>query len=380
MSGRRLFVACSALDDSPSQIVSEKLASIEPYNNFSTSLSKHNFDIVDKYLISIIVKSKAGSKLCINSDMKLQKRAECSIDANVNCITVGGGYIAAGLTDGRLCLWRASDGELVFDDDMHLGPISCLSINTSLWVIFAASDTGRAAGWCIPDLFKDAQPDQTWSIHSLGITDMAVSTNGRVFTVGKDKLLKCFDFCAGCEILSVSFENELTCLCLAHNEGIVYVGDVAGGIYPIYLTAESEIGERFDPGHSMAVTDLAISDDDRALYSISLDRYIHCWDTSSGVSIKNRQISGTPFSLKWLPDIPKEETDKQKGRPPRDQRGKPKGFPVLKKSKQTNRDELVSAPPSEIPMISPDEEAQIAITDVFLSKSLNSDSVKAELK
>lgn len=380
MSNRRLFVACSSLDDSPSQIVSEKLAAVEPFNNFSTSASKHNFDICDKYLVSVIAKNKSSAKLCINSDIKLQKRAECSIDSTVSCIAINGGYVAAGTTDGKLMLWKSADGELVFNQDMHIGPISCLAINTSIWVIFAASDTGRAAGWCIPDLFGSAEPEQTWSIHSLGITDMAVSTNGRVFTVGADKMLKCFDFCAGCEILSVSFENELTCVCLAHNESIVYVGDVVGGIYPVYLSAETEVGDKYDPGHSQAVTDLAISDDDRSLYSISLDKYIHCWDTSSGVSIKNRQISGTPFALKWLPDLSKEDAEKPKGRLPKEQRGKPKGFPILKKSMQGNRDELISAPPLEIPIITPDEEAQIAIADVCLNRATGIETVQAELK
>ena len=378
MNSRPLLVVCGGPNCGDSySIRSDNLATIMAYDGVKTIPSKNCCGINDKYILSMATSSSnSDSKILINRHMSLQNKGQCTIDKTIDCIDVAGGYVAAGTNDGRLLMWRASDGELVVEQNLNLGPLTVVRIDTSFWILYASSSTGRTGGWCIPDLFSSSTPVRDWSVHSLRINDMVISTGQRVFTVGNDKVLKCYDFAAGCEILSVSFENELTSVCLAHNESVVYVGDVTGGIYPVQLATEVDVSESFE-GHEVAITDLAISDDDRSLYSISLDSTIRRWDVSSGATVGNVTMKDKPFALRWLPIINEQKLEQPKGKRSKEQRqAQQKGFPNLKKTLQTvPRDELISAQADDFPILSLDDEAAIAIADVCLNRE-NQDSIK----
>ena len=371
MNSRPLLVVCGGPKSSESySIRSDNLATIMAYDGVKTLPNKNCCGIHDKYILSLATSSSnSESKVLINRHISLQNKGQCTVDKNIECIDVAGGYIAAGTNEGKLLMWRASDGELVVEQNLNLGPLTVIKIDTSFWILYASSSTGRTGGWCIPDLFSGSEPVRDWSIHSLKINDMVISTGQRVFTVGNDKVLKCFDFAAGCEILSVTFENELTSLCLAHNESVIYVGDVAGGIFPVQLAAEVDVSEPFE-GHELTITDLAISDDDRTLYSISIDSKIKRWDVSSGASIGNVTLKDPPFALRWLPLPNEPKLEQQAGKRTKEQKqAQQKGFPNLKKTLQTvPKDELVSAPADDVPILSLEEEAAIAVTDVCLHR------------
>lgn len=349
------------------------------YDGVKTVPNKNCCGIHDKYILSLSTSSNSESKILINRHISLQNKGQCSLEKVVECIDVAGGYVAAGTSDGRLLMWRASDGELVVQQNLNLGPLTVIKIDTSFWILYASSSTGRTGGWCIPDLFNGPSPVRDWAIHSLRINDMAITTGQRVFTVGNDKVLKCYDFAAGCEILSVTFENELTCVCVAHNESVVYVGDVTGGIYPVQLASEVEITESFE-GHEVSITDLAISDDDRSLYSIALDQTIRRWDVSSGATVGNVTLKDKPFSLQWLPLQNETKVEQPKGKRTKEQRqAQQKGFPNMKKTLQTvPKDELISAPSEDVPILSLEEEAAIAIADVCLNRE-NQDPIKVSM-
>jgi hypothetical protein len=232
--------------------------------------------------------------------------------------------------------------------------------------LIAGSGTGRIGVWSIPDLFTSTEPDRVYAIHSLGITDLAVSSGMRIFSVSSDKTAKCFDFCAGCEILGLNFPASLTCCALLNNESALYCGGNDGQIYQVELCQETGI-QKVLSGHSMEITDLRVSYDDRVLFSCSLDGTVRRWDTATGQTINQIQVRGAPFALTFLPSsenaAPPEDELQKKGRRARAQDSR-KGFPHLAKAIRGNREEFVSAPVEDIPILSLDDEAAIAIADL----------------
>jgi len=372
---RHLLVSCGGSDQSESlSIRPDNLATISSYDSIRTVPSKHQTTITADYILTC---NMVRSKILLSKHISLPTKGECTIPAETECIFAAGGYIAAGSSDGLLRLWRESDGELVAEQQLHIGPITAVFINTSFWVVFAASSTGRIGGWCIPDLFNSAEPDQLWSIHTLPVNDIAVSTGCRVFSVSNDKSLKCFDFCAGCEILSISFPTALTSVVLANNESIVYCGGNDGRIFQVQISTEASSQSEF-VGHTMAVTDLQISDDDRVLFSSSLDSTVRRWDTATSQCVNSATMKFTPFALRWLPVL--DEKDNQttkKNKTKAEAIGKQKkGFPRLQRSITGNHDELVSAPAEDIPILSIEEETTIAMRDLYRAKGLSSEMIQ----
>jgi len=56
-------------------------------------------------------------------------------------------YVAAGLSDRMARPWRVSDGELVVEQQLHIGGLPCVWIDSNLWLLFA---THRRSRWTPP--------------------------------------------------------------------------------------------------------------------------------------------------------------------------------------------------------------------------------------
>lgn len=376
---RSLLVGCGGNDTAENfSIRSDNLATIHTFDGSRTISNKHSCKITYPYITSIANQKNSDTRVLLSRHFSLTVKDSSTIPKNIECFDVNGGYIIAGTSDGNIIIWRLSDGELLAEHNLHIGGITCLEIDTSIWVLYVASNLGRVGTWCIPDLFDTCEPDATWSIHTLRIEDMVISNSGRVFTISLDKTLKCYDSICQCEILSVSFPSELTCICLSNNGSIVYVGDICGDIYQVMINDSSYIQNHFK-GHEKSITDLAISHDDRALYSASLDMSIRKWDTSNGKSVNNRtNLSSIPFSLRWIPNIGDEnlvESPDNKIKMKNDKKKNSFTFPRLKRTISGKDEVFVTADPLEVPIISLEEEARIAMNDLTNSKNQLEDGV-----
>lgn len=367
---KTIFVSCNGTDQSDSfAIRNDNLATLTIYEGNTTVPSKHCTCISNPFILSVNVNR---TKRLISSHITgFIPRGECICPNDVECVDCSGGYLAMGSSDGTVRIWRVSDGELVVEQQLHIGSISVVKINPAIWVLFAGSTTGRIGAFPIPELYSSGEPDRIWGIHSLKINDIAISAAGnRIFSASQDKTVKCYDYATDCEIFAVNLPTPVNCLALSHNESILYCGGTDGVIYQIQLTQDGGLQNKL-LGHTMEVTDLLISDDDRVLYSCSLDQTVRRWDTSTSQTLNHIETKGIPFALKYLPiiDVGKPSNEDKKVRVSKkkaieNRNQMKKGFPKLQRQVFGNRDEIVSAPAEDVPIISVEEEENIAINEI----------------
>jgi WD40 repeat protein len=370
MKTRTILVSCGGPDLPGSlSIRSDNLATVKLFNGCKSHSSKHTTAIAGLFILTVSI---GRSHLLLSTNIHdLVPTGQCALPSDVECIDSDGSYLAAGSSDGTIRLWRVSDGELLIEQQLHIGAISVVRIDPIMWVLFAGSATGRIGAWSISGLFSHAEADRVWSIHMLKVTDLCTSRCNRVYSVSIDKTAKCFDFAVGCEILAANFPAALNCCALLNSESVLFCGGVDGNIYQIGLV--QDLGQLpVLQGHAMDVCDLLVSDDDRALFSCSLDASVRRWDVATGSMIGSiSDIKGIPFALKFLPQIeavkapaPKQHKKMTKKEAIAGRQELKKGFPRLERTVAGNRDEIVSAPVDEVDVLSIEEEMAIAVADV----------------
>ncbi|KAH0791144.1 WD repeat-containing protein 18 [Histomonas meleagridis] len=379
---KTILVSCSKNEQSDSfAIRNDNLATVKIFEGSTTLPSKHFTTISEPFILTVDM--DRTKRLSSAHATGLIPKGECIIQNDAECIYAADNYLAVGSSDGTLRIWNTNDGELVIEQQLHLGPLTVIYIDTTLWLLFASSTTGRIGAFSIPELYTSAEADQIWNVHSLKITDFVVSSGTRVYTVSLDKTAKCYDYCSSCEIFSVNLPTPITCCTLSHNESILYCGGSDGCIYQIEV-AQDGLQAQFE-GHTMEITDLLISDDDRSLYSISLDSTVRRWDTSTGQTINHIDTKGVPFALRFIPIIEVQDRQNSEGRKVKLSKKKAierreqmkKGFPKLQRQISGNKNDLVSAPIEDMPILTVEEETQIAIADICNTKG-TFDVIKVE--
>jgi hypothetical protein len=209
-------------------------------------------------------------------------------------------------------------------------------------------------------------------------------TLGRVFSVSQDKTAKCFDFAVDCEIMSVNFPSALASCTLLHSESILYCGWSDGDIYQAQLAQDSGLLRPFQ-GQSIEILDLLVSDDDRSLYSCSLDGSVRRWDTSTGQTIQQIQVKGVPFGIRFLPAIEAPRREGAKGkRSKKDaiaaKQEMKKGFPTLPRTVSGNRDDMVGASVEDVDVLSLEGELAIAVADVCAQQPMKCEASVADVE
>lgn len=71
--------------------------------------------------------------------------------------------------------------------------------------------------------------------HTQGITQLKVTSDGRVYSVSRDHTLKISDAHSQSRIATVSFPSAIACFCLSPTEDALYAGAMDGNIYKVNL-------------------------------------------------------------------------------------------------------------------------------------------------
>ena len=143
---------------------SDNLATLQTIDGLQTVPSRYNSAPMRENVYGItFLRSK---KLIRRPLRDSEGREERTVPPNASCIAAGGGYIAIGCDDGTIKLHREQKFVCISQQQLHIGPITCMFIDTSLWVLVAGSATGNIGVWCIPDLYNESVAFRTW-VHIL---------------------------------------------------------------------------------------------------------------------------------------------------------------------------------------------------------------------
>jgi hypothetical protein len=367
MTAKRLVVACGGPHQRDSfAINSATLATLATYEGCSCSPSKHAATFSAPFILTF--NCDQTPRLSSTHVIGLVGKCDNAIALDIACIHSDGNYLAAGGPDGLLRLWHTSGGDLVVEQDLGIGSLSVVFVDPTLWTLCAASCTGKIGIWSIPELIATCEPDRIWSIHSARVTDLALGWGTNIFSVSVDGTAKCFDYCSGCVLFSLTFPVSLTCCALQRSESILYCGGSDGNIYQIEINSDPGVQAVFS-GHTQEICDLLVSDDDYVLFSCAADSTVRRWETKSGEMLNEIRISGIPFSLHQTIDVVDTHDRNPQKKPTllgekRNLQDLRKSFPRLFRTVNVRRDELVSAHFDDIPILSIADEIALAVGDV----------------
>jgi len=144
-----------------------------------------------------------------------------------------------------------------------------------------------------------------FSDHALPVTDLWIGIgglSGLLATSSKDRTCKIYDMASGTLLLSLVFQEIITCLTLDRIESSLFIGTSQGNIYhhrlqppartrEYHITNDDEINNKFK-GHAKGITCIAISLDEQTLLSGSEDFSVIIWNIQSRSLLKLLPFKG----------------------------------------------------------------------------------------
>lgn len=185
----------------------------------------------------------------------------------------------------------------------HIGPITCITTNSTGWIATSSEDRTIIVSPLSQFLKFESNYQQSSKIeirlqgHTLPITDMYFSADGRLISISRDQTLKMWDVFSQTKLCNISFPSALTCMTVAPTETSVYVGAKDGNIFKVNfvdikehdsdfrmnLEDNNETNERSYcyAGHNQPITSVRLTLDCTKLISTSQDGSVITWDEST---------------------------------------------------------------------------------------------------
>lgn len=157
-------------------------------------------------LVAVMESDKAV--LHLYSWQRDQALARLVLPQKMSCLALSpqATYLAAGGHDGRLYVWEVATGALLCSMEAHYRAISVLRWTEDTGALITASQDARICVWSLPTLMQYTDlagraapsPYVTFSDHSLGITDMHVTSGAfpgaaRLWSASDDGTVKLWD-------------------------------------------------------------------------------------------------------------------------------------------------------------------------------------------
>jgi pre-rRNA-processing protein IPI3 len=145
------------------------------------------------------------------------------------------------------------------------------------------------------------------------VTDSWIGTGGLralLVTVSMDRTCKIYEIGSGSMLLSLVFQEMLTAVTLDRVEIGLFVGTSTGNIYhhrlqppsrtrEYHITDDDKVNNKF-PGHTKAITCLAVSLDEQTLMSGSDDCSVITWNIQSRSMLKTLPHKGAITNAKFI--------------------------------------------------------------------------------
>ncbi len=231
--------------------------------------------------------------------------------------TPDGEYIVTGggILDGRIKIWRASDGTLIKSFKASLRSVTALAVDTNGWLLVSGggvSDNSIKV-WD----FKSGELITSLDGHEDEVSSLVITPGGEYLVSGSlDKTIKIWRIESGELVRTLHTKSGVTTLAFYSDSNLIISGNADGSIIlwrvkdgkrimalgRNLLSSIPFIGKYFDPGHTDTVTGIVVSPDGRYLISGSLDKTIRVWQLSSGKLLRILKSQTGIVSLAVIPN------------------------------------------------------------------------------
>jgi pre-rRNA-processing protein IPI3 len=232
--------------------------------------------------------------------------------ARVNCLSVSndGLYLVAGIKE-NIYIWQISTGKMLTMLTKHYQNVNCIKFTDDGSHFVSGGEDGQVIVWNLSAVIGDRfstdniEALHVFSDHALPVTDLWIGIgglSGLLATSSKDRTCKIYDMASGTLLLSLVFQEIITCLTLDRIETSLFIGTSQGNIYhhrlqppprtrEYHITNDDEINNKFK-GHTKGITCLAISLDEQTLLSGSEDFNVIIWNIQSRSLLKILPFKG----------------------------------------------------------------------------------------
>lgn len=242
------------------------------------------------------------------------------VPGKVTALTVSpdGVYCVAAVSE-VIYIWQISTGSMVAMISRHYQSVTRLEFTDDGSHFLSAGHDGLLLVWKLSSVliatmnYKEAAPLQTFSNHTLPITDIHVGNGGMramVASVSLDRSCRIYDLASATQLLSLVFPDALTSVTMDRLDAKVYVGTANGHIYEFSLQSPPRSREYHMNnvanakqqfiGHKAAVTCLSISLDGETLVSGGVDESVHLWHIPSKQLIRSIPHKGAVTNAKFV--------------------------------------------------------------------------------
>ena len=176
---------------------------------------------------------------------------------------------------------KEEDDKLVAVLTGHHEWIWDIAVSKNLSKIYSCSSDNSIVLW--------RQHEQTYikenfAFHDGAVYDLILSADEMsLISAGKDKTIKVWDTEYKSIISSIPLESEGFVMCLASDQSTLFVGTISGKILKVDLSAET-VTDFSNISHSSVIRRLILTKDGR-LISCSQDKLIHIWNSETGGKI-----------------------------------------------------------------------------------------------
>eukprot|EP01084_Bolivina_argentea_P164941 286671_1 len=280
-------------------------------------LSVYNFRLNRiKWKCSIPKETKLGP-LCVSGSSQSSSSSK-SIPCDPR-------FLFCGSSSGHIYCWCLLTGRLLSVFKAHLQQITALCISNDGNLLMSGSNDCLCKVWKLSAMVTLNKPNNNttsgissikeyivWKNHLLGITDIIVVNNERVFTASRDCTVNCYSLLSKQLISCISFPNPITCIRIDIANIYLLIASNSGELWRINLINNPKFDMNTDIQHIIAkdnksvladitynaenttqkvsITGLDISYDGRLAVSTHSNGIASIWDIKYGskVSILNK--------------------------------------------------------------------------------------------
>ncbi|KAJ5071065.1 wd repeat-containing protein [Anaeramoeba ignava] len=175
-------------------------------------------------------------------------------------------YCLIGGESGNIYIYHISTGRLLARFKLHIRKITQIKSAKfpNAYIIITTGEEGSICCWSLVEMISLStsvmqesnseiqsliKPLRKWTQHTLPVSDIYISPNGRIYSASLDRTSKIFDIYTGDMLASIIFPSYLNRILVDNNERFLYVASGKGDVCQVSLCDDLQLGNK-DITHS----------------------------------------------------------------------------------------------------------------------------------